>query len=608
MYQTIYRKYRPQKFAHLYGQDAISKTLNNAISKDKLAHAYLFSGPRGTGKTTTAKLIAKALNCTNMVDGKICDECENCRLIKQGMHPDVVEIDAASNNGVDEVRDLIEKVKYAPMEGKKKVYIIDEIHMMSQGAFNALLKTLEEPPDHVVFILATTEFHKVLDTIKSRCQKFIFKKISNHDIVAYMQEVLKQEEATYEEDALYKIASLSDGGMRDALSLLEQVMIYNNNKITLKGVYEALSLVAEDKISQLYDLVLEQSLNEALDYINNLSKSSIDFKQVISDLLDVSVNNLVKNKDNKENHRNAFLLDLIENLDEALNKLRFDNSKQLYLELAIIKSINREQKRAQQVVQIQTQAIPKPVKQPATVSIDPVIKSETRLKPKPVVEPHPELAQENMDNLLKDQSQEVKPVIPEKPTEVNNKVKPEPLPDKPPFAPQMMEVYVTPEELMNVLVNADLKELEQAKQDWKKIEQYLFNVNTKKYASLLNDGEPVASSHDALIIVSDDKNANDLINAGDNLGPIARFIEDFSEHKKYCFALTRQAWMELKGRYIKLRKENNLPESRPVLPSYVEKIFQSNEEKLEETDLLVFGKKVFKDALIIKKEDEINEY
>lgn len=606
MYQTIYRKYRPQKFAHLYGQDAISKTLNNAISKNKLAHAYLFSGPRGTGKTTTAKLIAKALNCTNMVDGKICDECENCRLIKQGMHPDVVEIDAASNNGVDEVRDLIEKVKYAPMEGKKKVYIIDEIHMMSQGAFNALLKTLEEPPDHVVFILATTEFHKVLDTIKSRCQKFIFKKISNHDIVAYMQEILKQEEASYEDEALYKIASLSDGGMRDALSLLEQVMIYNDNKVTLVGVYEALSLVAEDKINRLYELVLAQNLNEALDYINNLSKSSIDFKQVISDLLDISVNNLVKNKDNKENHRNAFLLDLIENLDEALNKLRFDNSKQLYLELAIIKSISREQKRAQQVAQIQTQA--QPVKEPVMAPIEPVIKSESKPIPNPVVQAHHGLAKENVYNSFKEQPKEAKSVIVETPAPASSKKEPEPLPDKPPFAPQMMEVYVTPEELMNVLVNASLKELEQVKQDWQKIEQYLFNVNTKKYASLLSDAEPVASSAEALIIVNDDKNANDLINAGDNLGPIARFIEDFSEHKKYCFALTRQDWAALKERYIKLRKENKLPESRPVLPSYVEKIFQNNEDKLAETDLLVFGKKVFKDALIIKKEDEINEY
>ena len=223
-YKALYRTYRPSTFDEVAGQEHIVKTLKNALATGTLAHAYLFAGPRGTGKTTMAKLLAKALNCDEGI-GHQCNKCKNCKAIIDGTHPDVLELDAASNNGVDEIRDLIDKVKYGTILGRYKVYIIDEVHMLSTGAFNALLKTLEEPPEHVIFILATTEPHKILPTILSRCQRYDFTKLSDKDIKNRLKSVLEKEGVTYNEEAIDIIISLADGGMRDALSILDQVLI-----------------------------------------------------------------------------------------------------------------------------------------------------------------------------------------------------------------------------------------------------------------------------------------------------------------------------------------------------------------------------------------------
>jgi DNA polymerase-3 subunit gamma/tau len=221
-YKALYRTYRPQQFSQVAGQQAIVKTLQNALLNQKLSHAYLFSGPRGTGKTTLAKIFAKALNCETS-PSEPCGVCENCKALQDNRHPDVIEIDAASNNGVDEVRELIDKVKYAPIKGKYKVYIIDEVHMMTSGAFNALLKTLEEPPSHVLFILATTEPHKILPTILSRCQRFDFGKVNANDLRNRLELILKTEQITFDDAAIQTIIQLADGGVRDALARVPQV-------------------------------------------------------------------------------------------------------------------------------------------------------------------------------------------------------------------------------------------------------------------------------------------------------------------------------------------------------------------------------------------------
>jgi len=285
-YKSLYLTYRPQTFEEVAGQKPIVRTLRNALSSGKIAHAYLFAGPRGTGKTTMARLLAKALDCEEGL-GKQCNKCSNCQAISEGSHPDVIEIDAASNNGVDQVRDLIEKVKYAPIKGRYKIYIIDEVHMMSTGAFNALLKTLEEPPENVIFILCTTEPYKVLPTILSRCQRFDFSKLSDEDMKAKLLEVLSAENATYDEEGLKAVISLADGGMRDALSILEQTLAYSGNHLQASDVLALYGLASiEEKMSLLLS-VSDGNIPELIKRCDGFVTAGIDIRRLTGDLINI---------------------------------------------------------------------------------------------------------------------------------------------------------------------------------------------------------------------------------------------------------------------------------------------------------------------------------
>ncbi len=284
-YTALYNKYRPQSFEEVAGQQVIVRTLKNAIANDKIAHAYLFCGPRGTGKTTMARLFAKALNCSEGL-GHQCNHCLNCESLNNGSHPDVVEIDAASNNGVDQVRELIERVNYAPIRGRYKIYIIDEVHMMSQGAFNALLKTLEEPPEHVVFILATTEPHKVLPTILSRCQRYDFGKIEPNDMKAKLIEILGKENVAYDDGALSAIIDLSDGGMRDALSILDQVLAFAGTSLTESDVLSVFGLASTKEKVEYLNSVIKGDVVKTLAKLNDFLTGGIDIKRLIASLLE----------------------------------------------------------------------------------------------------------------------------------------------------------------------------------------------------------------------------------------------------------------------------------------------------------------------------------
>lgn len=285
-YQAFYRTYRPQKFSEVVGQKAVIKTLRNALSENKIAHAYLFCGPRGTGKTTMARLFAKALNCEEGI-GHECDVCQNCVAVKTGSHPDVFEIDAASNSGVDSVRDLIDQVRYQPILGRYKVYIIDEVHNMSSSAFNALLKTLEEPPANVVFILATTEPQKVLPTILSRVQRFDFTKVSDEDIISKMSEILEKENVTYEEGSLELIARLADGGVRDALSILDQVVSYSGDNISIEDINTLFGLLnVKDKLDFVRKIG-SKDLASVINTAKDMYSRGIDIVKLHDDLIKI---------------------------------------------------------------------------------------------------------------------------------------------------------------------------------------------------------------------------------------------------------------------------------------------------------------------------------
>lgn len=285
-YQALYRKYRSQNFDEVYGQEHIVRTLKNALNNNKIAHAYLFTGPRGTGKTSIARLLAKALNCEQGI-GHICNECESCKLISTNAHPDIIEIDAASNSRVEEIRNVIEQVKYAPIKARYKVYIIDEVHMLSNSAFNALLKTLEEPPENVVFILATTEPYKVLPTIISRCQRFDFTKIDNEAIKSRLQDICKKENISIEDEALNELASLADGGMRDALSLLDEIIAYCGNNIKYSDILNIFGLISKEEKVNFLEGVFNKQINEVLNKFISYIQKGVDVKHFNEDLINI---------------------------------------------------------------------------------------------------------------------------------------------------------------------------------------------------------------------------------------------------------------------------------------------------------------------------------
>ena len=340
-YKVLYRKYRPDNFSSIIGQDYMVSILKNAIKNDKISHAYIFSGPRGTGKTSTAKVFAKAINCLNPTDDGPCNNCESCIHFKE--NADIIEIDAASNNGVDEIREIINNIKLAPAYSKYKVYIIDEVHMLSTSAFNALLLTLEEPPKHVVFILATTNIEAVPITILSRCQRFDFHKISINDIMKRLNFVIENEKIDIDSDALEEMAYISDGGMRDDLSILDQLSS-TSEKITINDVIEHFGSVSKKQVDDLYNLILENNVDNFDNIMKKFKECAIDYKVLIKKLLEKIELEALKSKKERDYQGLTYqdLKEMAFELADISNYINVSIDPYLLIEITLLKYFNKE--------------------------------------------------------------------------------------------------------------------------------------------------------------------------------------------------------------------------------------------------------------------------
>ena len=630
-YKALYRSYRPQTFGEVAGQEHIVTTLKNAIKENRISHAYLFAGPRGTGKTTVAKLLAKALNCTG--ENPPCDQCPNCKAITVGEHPDVIEIDAASNNGVDEVRDLIDKVKYAPINGKYKVYIIDEVHMMSTGAFNALLKTLEEPPAHIVFVLATTEPHKILPTIISRCQRFDFKKVENHDIISRLEYVLKSENKKYELPALESVAKLAEGGMRDALSILEQCLAYNN-ELTVESVNMVYGLLSMSFIKQL----LSKDIKGVLTSLDNMLSGSIDIKRLTFDLVDVLKDIIIYK--NTQDVSILFVLtqqdvdnlapyilveeafEIIDILIEASSHYSQSLDANTYFELAMLKICNRikeENKLAIDNSKAIEQVNILPVKD--TAKAIPVVE-ETDSLPEEVIED--EIIEEELNKGVIEYDPEIEESIPEelkaKADDITETVVPEEvaegtletvisnsdvsLPVGEDISQEIDEniiVNKSPEnievsfsDILNILVQADRRVLNDIKEKWTVIARYRFNLNTAKFASMLCDGKPVAAAPGGIIVAFEHQPNVNEVNETQNYYQLKNFLKEVLGENYDFIAIKNSLWPDMRSKYINMNRAGTLPAPEPIVLHH---IGEFKEKRAELNDAQAMAVELFGDLV-----------
>lgn len=634
-YKALYRSYRPQTFGEVAGQEHIVTTLKNAIKENRISHAYLFAGPRGTGKTTVAKLLAKALNCTG--ENPPCDQCPNCKAITVGEHPDIIEIDAASNNGVDEVRDLIDKVKYAPINGKYKVYIIDEVHMMSTGAFNALLKTLEEPPAHIVFVLATTEPHKILPTIISRCQRFDFKKVENHDIISRLEYVLKSENKKYELSALESVAKLAEGGMRDALSILEQCLAYNN-ELTVESVNMVYGLLSMDNKISFIKQLLSKDIKGVLTSLDNMLSGSIDIKRLTFDLVDVLKDIIIYK--NTQDVSILFVLtqqdvdnlapyilveeafEIIDILIEASSHYSQSLDANTYFELAMLKICNRikeENKLAIDNSKAIEQVNILPVKD--TAKAIPVVE-ETDSLPEEVIED--EIIEEELNKGVIEYDPEIEESIPEelkaKADDITETVVPEEvaegtletvisnsdvsLPVGEDISQEIDEniiVNKSPEnievsfsDILNILVQADRRVLNDIKEKWTVIARYRFNLNTAKFASMLCDGKPVAAAPGGIIVAFEHQPNVNEVNETQNYYQLKNFLKEVLGENYDFIAIKNSLWPDMRSKYIDMNRAGTLPAPEPIVLHH---IGEFKEKRAELNDAQAMAVELFGDLV-----------
>lgn len=592
-YQALYRKWRPRTFDSVIGQESITDTLKNAIKRGKVSHAFLFAGPRGTGKTSCAKIFAKALNCTNLQDGEPCNECANCIAADKGSMPDIMEIDAASNNGVDEIREIRDKVKYAPTEGKYKVYIIDEVHMLSMGAFNALLKTLEEPPEHVVFILATTELQKVPATIISRTQRYNFKRISKDDLEKRMKYILDQENIKYEDKALAVIAQVADGGMRDALSILDQLLSYEKESVNYQDALEITGFAAKENIEKILLALLEQNPESALKLAQTELAQGASSKNILDELIEMATKSLMLIKAGDDNQSTFLSEDFVQKIkdiptnifyrlitlaNKALNDLRYTNQQQIPLEVFLVEAGSKQEEQVASSTAAPVQAAP------AKVNTD--MQAELAALKKQVVDLTQQIIKlSNKPMLAKDQVFHLDTAVPKTSPKITKKtivkeVKKSPRKIKKTTAENRKQVY-------HVLENATKEDLTAIKNVWPDLQSVL-EVSEK---ALLDVLEPVAASPDQVVMKCKYtlwfENASD----GDLLDKLTDLIEKFAKHSYGIVLVPDDDWLAVRKEFVESHKEELLAKKKQQI---------ENKESKENSEIVNKAKDLFEDAVTIK--------
>lgn len=585
-YKALYRTYRPTTFLEVAGQKAIVRTLQNALSQNKIAHAYLFSGPRGTGKTSMAKLFAKALNCDEGV-GHQCNKCINCQGINDGSHPDVYEIDAASNNGVDDVRQLIENINYAPIRGKYKVYIIDEVHMMTQSAFNALLKTLEEPPSNVIFILATTEPHKVIPTILSRCQRYNFSKVSDKDMSGRLKTILSTEGIAYDEDALDLLVSLADGGVRDALSMLDQVLAYADQKLNVSDVLALFALTS--KLDQINLLVAmgNTDVEKVFTILNTLLDKGVDVRRLTADLLNLLKDTLIYLKTEndtlllhlRKNEVHVLTAKLtvlqvnmmIENLLKAQADYRFSNDIKNIFEITLLKIISMldapktEIKQAAGEPKELPKITPKPAPQPVLQKEEPVkkveapiIETEDELPPFMESAPRETVESKSIPSTVKEK-EHPKDEVKAKPT-MTKKVE-----SAQPIVQEGTPIVLEEETLIKILTLADRDEKMSLKNEkWDDLSLLAMDAVVGEYAALLFDAQPYALAREILLLEFDFARSASYVNLKENQPIIQDIIARLLGRKIPVYALSHDQSLALTKRYRNISQIKQLPKVKNV--------------------------------------------
>jgi DNA polymerase III subunit gamma/tau len=492
MYQALYRKYRPKVFDDVVGQEAIIKTLINEIINDKFSHAYIFAGPRGTGKTSVAKILAKTIVCEFKNDSTPCDKCVTCTQINKGQSVDIIEIDAASNNGVEEVRELKNKVNLVPSFGKYKIYIIDEVHMMTNSAFNALLKTLEEPPAHAIFILATTDPQKVPLTILSRCQRFDFKKINESLIKKQVLEISKKEKIKITDDAALEIARLSDGALRDAIGMLDQAFSYENKEITIKEVRELNGVISNDDIDKMLSYIYNGETIASLELVEEFDAIGRDHIASIDAIMFGIRNQIILDIKNNDNGKK---LELLKKANDYLYKMKQSLNPKLLFEMFIIEASYKENK---EMIK----------KEPEIINLD-------------LTNPKKEEIKKDKDDEKDQKTEDTK----------NEKISVE--------FDKIKEIRIN-----NALAGLDKKETKKIKEEMSNLEEFSVNTKFKKLVSLLIDGDLKAFGNNQIIYVFEENYCSDKFN--DQLEKVEELIFKITGQKYKAIAVEKDRWEQIK--------------------------------------------------------------